>query len=212
MKSRKAVAQYEATVVLVVVSLSLASVVYSGLRKESSLTPQPVFVSGETQVGGSPEIVRVEVNASMVTDVSSLSLDEASSDAGVIGFDGSAYSTSPTLCAAGKTTLFSVLAEQSGVLQVSTNGRAWVDGTWGGSVSVSPGWQEVMIQGGSSCAVTLPGGQTVPANWTPSSPIVSSIPAMGGTSGTSFVFYVPCDGSSHRLLITSSGGFDDVSI
>jgi len=212
MKSRAAIAQYEATVVLVVVSLSLASVVYSGLRREASISPQPVFVNEETTIGGSPAIERVEVNAYSATAISSLSLDGASSTTGVLDFDGSGYSTTTSLCAAGVTTFFSVLAAQPGLLQVSTSGRAWVAGTWGGAANVSPGWQEVMIQGGASCAVTLPGGQAIPAQWTSSSTHVSSIPGASGLTGTSFIFYIPSGGGSHRLLITSSGGFDDASI
>ena len=124
MKSRAAIAQYEATIVLVVISLSLASVVYAGLRRESSVDPQPLFVNEETPIGGSPAIERVEVNSSSATTVYSLSLDDASSASGVLAFDGSAYSTIKSLCAAGVTTFFSVLATQAGTLGVATNGSA----------------------------------------------------------------------------------------
>ena len=212
MKSRRGIAQYEATVVLVMVSLSLASVVYSGLKRETQVSPQPVFVNAKTAIGGTPEIERVEVNASSPTSLSSLSLDGASSVTGVLAFDGSRYSTSGSLCAAGVTTFFSVLAAQQGTLQVSTNGNSWVSGTWATSVSVSAGWQEVMLQDASTCAITLPGGQVVPSQWTPSSKSVSSIPVDGSLAGLDYVFYIPDGGGSHSLLITSSGGFDDVSM
>jgi len=212
MKSRAAIAQYEATIVLVVISLSLASVVYTGLRRESSLDPRPLFFNEETPIGGSPEIERLEVNSSSSTTVSSLSLDAASSTAGVLAFDGSTYWTVESFCAAGVTTFFSVLATQAGTLVVITNGKSWVSGTWGGAVSVSPGWQEVMIQGGTSCSVTLPGGQVVTARWNASSPFVSSIPIVGALAGTAFTVYVPCGGGAHTLLITSSGGFDHVAL
>jgi hypothetical protein len=212
MKNRAAIAQYEATIVLVVISLSLASVVYSSLRRESSLDPEPLFVNTETLIGGSPAIERLEVNSSSATTVTSLSLDEASSSSGVLAFDGSTYSTTKSLCAAGVTTFFSVLAPQSGTLDVTTNGISWVSGTWGGAVSVSPGWQEVMIQGGTSCALTLPGGQAVPGQWNPLSPFVSSVPLEGPITGTSFTVFVPNGGGSHSLLITSSGGLDAVSL
>ncbi|HVC27773.1 MAG TPA: hypothetical protein VND40_06385 [Nitrososphaerales archaeon] len=211
MKSRSAIAQYEATIVLVVISLSLASVVYAGLRRESSLDPQPLFVNEETLIGGSPAFGRLEVNSSSVTTLSSVSIDAASSTAGVLAFDGSAYSTIRSLCAAGVTAFFAVLAPQAGTLQVATNGQPWVSGTWGSAVAVSPGWQEVMIQGGTYCTVTLPGGQAVPEQWNPS-PSVSSIPVEGVLTGTAFTFYVPVGGGSHSLLMTSSGGFDDVAI
>ena len=212
MKSRAAIAQYEATVVLVVVSLSLAAVVYSGLRREANLSPQPIFVNEKTSIGGTPDIERVEVNASSQATLSSLSIDEASSTAGILDFDGSVYATSTSLCAAGVTTFFSVLATQSGTLQVSTSGRAWIDGAWGGSASVTAGWQEVMIQSGSSCTVTLPGGQVVPSQWSPSSRSIASIPAANAMSGSAFVFFFPIGGGSHRMLLTSNGGFDDVSL
>lgn len=212
MKSRAAIAQYEATIVLVVISLSLASVVYAGLRRESSLALEPLFVNAETMIGGSPTIERLEVNSSSATTVSSLSLDSASSTAGVLAFDGSAYSAIKSLCGAGVTTFFSVMASQAGTLGVATNGRSWVSGTWGEAVSVTPGWQEVMIQGGASCTVTLPSGQAVPAQWSPSSALVSSIPVEGALAGTAFTFYVPSGGGAHSLMITSSGGFDAASV
>jgi hypothetical protein len=212
MKSRAGIAQYEATIVLVVISLSLASIVYTSLRRESSLGPAPVFVNEETLIGGSPAIERLQVNSSSSTTISSLGIDEASSSAGVLALDGSAYSTTKSLCAAGVTTFFSVLASQSGTLDVITDGKSWVSGTWGGAVNVSLGWQEVMIQGGTSCKVTLPGGQAVPGQWNPTSPFVSSIPVQGAVTGTSFTFYIPSGGGSPSLLITSSGGFDTVSL
>lgn len=212
MRRRGAIAQYEATIVLVVISLSLASVVYAGLRRESRLEPSPLFVNGETDIGGSPPIERLEVNSSSTTTVSSLSLDAASSTKGVLEFNGSAFSTTTSLCGVGMTTFFSVFAAQAGTLEVSTNGGSWVSGVWGKSVSVASGWQELMIKDATSCVVTLPGGQTVPTQWSPASPLVSSIPIEGTLTGTAFTVYVPSGGGAHRLLITSSGGFDDVSV
>jgi hypothetical protein len=212
MKSRTAIAQYEATVVLVVLSLSLASIVYGGLKREASAGPEPVFVNEETPIGGNPPIERVGVNSSAATTVSSFSLDEASSTDGIIAFDGSAYSTSSSLCIGGKTTFFSVHVLQAGTLQVVSDGRAWVSGIWGAAVSVAPGWHELMIQGGTSCSITLPGGQVVAGRWNASSLFVSSIPAEGAFSGTSFTFYLPGGVGSHRVLITSTGGFDDVAL
>jgi hypothetical protein len=211
MKSRAGIAQYEATVVLVVLSLSLASIVYGGLKREASLGPQPVFVNEETSIGGSPDIERVGVNSSSATTVSSFSLDEANSIDGVIAFDGSAYSTSTSLCLPGEATFFSVDAQQAGTLQVATDGRAWISGTWGTAMSVAPGWHELMIEGGTSCSITLPGGKVIAGGWNSSSPIVSPIPAEGSLTGTSFTFYIPNGGGPHRLLITSTGGFDDVA-
>jgi hypothetical protein len=211
-KNRVAIAQYEATVVLIVLSLSLASVVYGGLKRETSLGATPVFFNEVTPIGGSPPIVRIGVNASSTTTLSSLSLDEAISRSGILAFDGSAYSSSGSLCAAGVTTFFSVLSPQSGALKVTTDGRAWISGTYGTSVAVGPGWQELMIQAGTTCSITLPGGQQVPSQWSPSSSLVSSIPTLGSQSGTGFTFYIPNGGGPHRLLLTSSGGFDVVPL
>ena len=212
MKSRAAIAQYEATVVLVVVSLSLASVVYAGLRRESSLGPQPVFVNDATTVGGSPAIELIVANSSSATNVTSLSLDGASSTAGVLGFDGSAYSTSSSLCEPSATTFFSVLATQAGTLRVVTSGASWISGTWGSSLVVSAGWHEVMIRGGASCSMTLPGGQAVTQQWSQSSTLVSTVPIEGPRVGTAFTVYVPTGGGAHSLLMTSSGGFDRVAL
>lgn len=212
MKSRQAIAQYEATVVLVVISLSLASVVYDGLRRESSVEPQPLFANTLTLLGGTPAIERLEVNSSSATTLTSLALDGASSADGVLAFDGSAYSTTASLCEAGETTFFSVLAPQAGTLQVATNGQAWVAGTLGVQASVSPGWQEVMIQSGTSCTLTLPGGEAVQGPWSHSSQVISSIAAEGALTGAAFTIYFPSGGGSHSLLITSSGGFDDVAL
>ena len=211
-RSRVAIAQYEATVVLIVLSLSLASIVYGGLKRETSLSAAPVFFNEVTPVGGSPPIVRIGVNASSTTTLSSISLDEAISRNGVLAFDGSSYSNSGSLCAAGVTTFFSVLSPQSGTLKVTTDGRAWVSGTYGSSVAVGPGWQELMIQAGTTCSITLPGGQQVPSQWNPSSTLVSSLPSLGPQSGTGFTFYIPNGGGPHRLLLTSLGGFDAVPL
>ena len=211
MRSRAAVAQYEATVVLVVVSLSLASVVYAGLRRGSSLQPQSVFVNVETLMAGSPSIERLVVNASSLASVSSLSLDSAGSVRGILHFDGNSYSTTASLCAAGETTFFSVLASQAGQLQVATDGEAWVSGTWGAAASVPAGWQEVMIVDGTHCTVTLPGGQAVASQWSLSSQALSSVPVLGSLAGTTFELYFPVGGGPHTVLLTTSGGFDQVA-
>ena len=211
MKSRRAIAQYEATVVLVVISLSLASVVYAGLRRESSLDPQPVFVNDETPIGGSPAIERLEVNSSSAATIYSLSIDAASSGGGILALYGSSYSTTKSLCSAGATTFFSILAFASGPGDGRHQRAVLGLGDVGDSVSVTPGWQEVMIQGGTSCSVTLPGGGGVASQWSPSSALLSSIPVEGALTGTAFTIYLPNGGGSHTLLLTSSGGFDNAA-
>lgn len=196
---------------LIVLSLSLASVVYGGLKRETNLGPQPIFVNQEVPIGGTPAILRLGVNSSSTTAVSSFAVDEASSTEGLLTFDGSAYSTSRSLCSAGLTTFFSVDAPKPGALHIATDGQAWISGTWASTVNVSAGWQEVMMQGGTACSITLPGGAVVSGRWNASSPLVSSVPAEGSLSGVAFSFYLPEAGGAHRLIITSSGGFDSVA-
>jgi hypothetical protein len=212
MRTHAAVAQFEATIMLIVISLSLASVVYSSLKRESSLQTEPVFVSEETQIGGNPEVERVEVNSSSSATISSLSVDAATSAAGVLAYGASGYSTVRSICGAGETTFFSVLVPEGGTLQVAANGGSWIAGARGASSTVSAGWQEVMIANATTCSVTLPGGAVVQEQWAPGSSNVSTIPAEGSLSGTAFVFYVPGGAGSHTMLITSSGGFDSVAL
>ena len=212
MTSRSAIAQYEATVILVVLSLSLASVVYSGIKRESNIQQQPVFVNVETLVGGNPPILAVTVNASASTTVTSLSLDEASSVAGVLAFDGNAFTDSTSLCSPGKTTLFSVDVSQRGTLAVSTNGVAWASGSVGTSFAVQPGWHEVMISNGSTCTITMPGGQTVSGPWTATIAVLSSLPLDGSRTGPHFAIFVAEGGGAHSLLLTSAGGLDSVAL
>jgi hypothetical protein len=211
-KSRAGIAQYEATIVLVVLSLSLGSIVYGGLKGETTMRAEPVFVNEKTLIGGNPPVARVFVNSSSPTSVTSFSVDEASSKDGILAFDGSSFSASGSLCAAGATTFFSVLAPHAGTLTVTTDGRAWVAGTFGSSATVGPGWQELMIKAGTSCSIILPGGQSVSGRWNSSSPFVSSIPIEGASSGTAFAFYIPGGGGPHRLLMTTTGGFDAVAL
>lgn len=208
----RAIAQYEATVVLVVISLALAAVVYQGMRGLARTSPEPVFVAAVTPLGGALGIERVVLNASTATTVSSLSVDSASSGSGVLALDSAGYSVSSSLCGPNLTTFFSVLAPQAGTLAVSSDGESWVSGTWGGSVAVSEGWQEVIIQDAASCTVTLPGGATVPSQWKESAGALSSVPVEGALSGTGFAFFIPTGQGEHRVLITTNGGFTDVEV
>lgn len=212
MKSRRAVAEFEATVILVMVSLALVSVVYGGLKRGAALTPPPVFANRAIEIGGGPDIEMLAVNSSITTSVSSLSIGSVSSVQGIMALSGLGYSTTTSLCAAGETTFFSVLASQAGLVQVSTDGLAWISGTWGASSSVVPGWREIMVEDGHSCSITLPGGQQVPSTWSPGSKMLSSLPLQGEPTGTAFAFYIPLSTGPQSVLITSTGGFDDVSL
>jgi len=209
--SRRAIAQYEATVVLVVVSLSLASVVYEGLKPETRLDTGAVFVNQSTQLGGDPAIERLSANSSTPVTVSSLEVDSLDSHAGVLSFAGGGYSVSAALCRPGQTTFFSVYATEPGTVTVATDGQAWIAGLWAPSAVVSAGWQELMISGGSACTIALPGGQRVAGSWSAGSSLVSSVPLEGSMSGQEFVLFLPTGGAAQHVLLTTSGGFDDAS-
>ncbi|MDG6977890.1 MAG: hypothetical protein JRN58_02285 [Nitrososphaerota archaeon] len=209
---RGAIAQYEATVVLVVVSLALASVVYQGMRGLSRTSPEPVFVEQVTLIGGAPGIERVVLNSSSATTVSSLSVDSAASGSGILELGVGGYAAAAPLCGANVTTFFSVLAPEAGTLEVSSDGLSWVSGTWGSAVHVSPGWNEVMIQDAATCSLSLPGGATVQGGWTAQPGPLSSVPVEGPLSGTGFTFFIPTGDGAHAVLIATDGGFARVEI
>jgi hypothetical protein len=214
---RGAIAQYEATVILVIVSLSLASVVYEGLKPETRVNPAAVFFNQGTWLGGDPVVERLSMNSSTPVTVSSLEVGSLSSQTGVLAYGGGGgYSVSPALCRPGQTTFFSVLATGPGSIDVTTDGRAWIAGSWADSATVSSsGLQEVMIADGTTCSVSLPGGQSIAGGaWSPVSSLVSSIPLQGSSAtGQEFLMFIPtAGGGGTQVLLTTSGGFDALSI
>jgi hypothetical protein len=139
-------------------------------------------------------------------------VDGVSSQDGVLYLDGSGnYGTTPSsLCLQGATTFFSVFAQSAGLLQVQSNGNAWIDGHWAASLAVASGWNEVMISDASSCAVVTPSGATVSGP----GPGVSGLPMTGVIPSLSFTLYVPSSGSpdlSQLLVIFSDGGYDRIA-
>jgi hypothetical protein len=200
---RRGVAQYEAAVVLVAISLAMTSVLYSAVRKQT-IAPEAVFANSLVDLGGSPPLVRLAVNGSEPVTLTSFAADDANSVDGILYLDSGGYHSSQSLCAAGGTTFFSVLATQSGPLRVASNGQSWISGAWTSSQPEAPGWHEVMIVGASTCSLTLPGGQVVAAPGL----LTSSVPVEGALNGTSFVLCVPTDPSPHSFLVTTSGGLD----
>jgi hypothetical protein len=207
-KTRRAVAEYQAAVILVAITLALASVAYSALRRQV-LEPEGVFSNSLVQLGGTPPLVRLAVNSSESVSLTSFSADEASSANGVLFIDSAGYHTmGGSLCVGGGTSFFSVLTTQSGNLQVTSNGQSWISGAWTSSEQEAPGWHEVMIDGATSCSITLPGGQVVTGPGFPT----NSIPVEGALNGTSFVLYVPTDSLQHVFLLTSDGGLDTVGV
>ncbi len=205
-------AQFEATVVLVVVSLSLASVVYSGLKRGAGVEPLPTFVSSNTPLAGSLALEEVRVDSSVATTLTSLTIGSAASASGVLAFNGSGYSTTASLCVPGETTFFSLYASRAGTLRVTTDGMAWIAGAWGDAASVSQGWHEVVLQDGSACGFSLPGGESVPQVWQPSSSVLTSVPVEGSLTGTSFLLFLPVGAGVAPALLTASGGLYNFAV
>jgi len=205
--SRRGVAQYEAAVVLVAISLAMTSILYSAVKRQT-LSPEAVFANSTVDLGGNPMLVRLAVNGSQSVTLTSFAADEADSVDGILYIDSVGYHYSPSLCTPSGTTFFSVLATQPGLLSVTSNGRSWISGAWTGSQLETPGWHEVMIAGASSCSITLPGGQVV----TTQGPLTRSVPVEGAINGTSFVLCLPTDSSKHIFLLTTSGGFDSIDL
>jgi len=203
MRRVRGISGFVATLILVVISLSLSYAVYEGV---SRLAPprEGVFANQALTLGGSPEIMEVEINASSPNTPQAFEADDASSRTGVLYFDGTSYGTTQGLCLPGATTFFSVYTQTSGLLQAVSNGRASIDGYWTGSLVVGPGWHEVMFLGASSCQVTLPDGSA------PSFPSTSltSVPFIGSIPSARFVVYVPTDGLGHSLILVFDGGYD----
>lgn len=205
MTRSKGVSTFLATLVLVSITLSLSYVVYEGV---SRIAPpqQDIFTNRVSQIGGSPELLQVVVNSSSPGTPLAFEAGGASSQAGVLYFDGTSYATTQHLCIANGTTFFSVHTG-SGVLSASSNGRAWIDGYWTDTLAVQAGWHEVMFSGASSCSVTEPDG-TITAY---PGKDVSTLPIMGGLPASSFVLYVPADGSASSFLMVFDGSYDRIA-
>jgi hypothetical protein len=206
MRSSRAVSGFVATLILVAISLSLSYVVYEGV---SRLAPPrtEVFTNQVLTLGGSPEFLEVEVNASVSSTPQALLADDASSQAGVLYLNDAGYGSTPRLCLPDATTFFSVYASAPGLLQATANGGVWIDGHLTGSLSVGPGWHEVIFSDASSCQVTRPGGSTVAF---PGSD-VSTIPLIGPVPSEGFRTLIPTDGLGHSLVLVFDGGYDRIA-
>jgi hypothetical protein len=205
MTRSKGVSTFLATLILVSITLSLSYVVYEGV---SRIAPpqQDIFTNEVNQIGGAPELLQLVVNASSPGAPLAFEAGSASSQAGVLYFDGTRYGTTQHLCLANGTTFFSVHTG-NGVLSAASNGRTWIDGYWTDTLAVQPGWHEVMFYGASSCSVTEPDG-TIAAY--PGGG-VSTLPIMGGLPASSFVLYVPADGSASSFLMVFDGSYDRIA-
>lgn len=206
MRRSRGISGFIATLILVAIALSLSYAVYEGV---SRLTPPKTIVYSNQvlTIAGSPEIEEVQVNASSRSALQALEADSAGSPSGILYFNGTEYGTTRQLCLAGGTTFFSVLAAAPGQIDVTASGSVWIDGVSTDSLSVTSGWQEVMISDASTCSVAAPGGSSLAY---PSGQ-VSSIPLIGSMSSTSFTLFVPTDGHSHSLILVFDGGYDAIA-
>jgi hypothetical protein len=202
MRSR-GISGFVATLILVAISLSLSYVVYQGV---SRLAPprEDIFSNQVLDLGGSPDLLQFHVNASSPSSPQAFEADDASSEAGVLYFNGTGYGTARQLCLPGATTFFSVYTAISGLLKTEANGKVWIDGYWTSSLNVQPGWHELMFSDSSSCEVTEPDGSSLsfPDNR------VSTFPLSGSIPSTSFMICIPTDGPRHSLVLVFDGGFD----
>lgn len=206
MTRSRGISGFIATLILVGIALSLSYAVYEGV---SRLTPPKtvVYSNQVLTIDGSPEIEELQVNASSESVLQAVEADSAGSPSGILYFNGTNYGTTRQLCLAGGTTFFSILAESPGQVDVTASGPVWIDGASTDSLSVAPGWQEVMISDASSCSVVAPGGSSLAYP----SEQVSSIPLIGTMSSTSFTLFVPTDGRSHSLVLVFDGGYDRIA-
>ncbi|MDA4113288.1 MAG: hypothetical protein OK474_04495 [Thaumarchaeota archaeon] len=206
MNRSRGISGFVATLILVMISLSLSYVVYQGV---SRLAPprEDIFSNRVLDLGGSPELLLLQVNASSTSSPLAFEADDASSRAGVLYFNGTGYGTTQQLCLPGAATFFSVHTASSGTIGAEGDGRVWIDGYLTSSLEVQPGWHEVIFSGSSSCAVTEPDGSTIsfPDDRVSTFPLAGSIPSI------SFTIYVPTDGLRHSLVLVFDGGFDTIA-
>ncbi|MGD0638414.1 MAG: hypothetical protein ABSA72_10295 [Nitrososphaerales archaeon] len=206
MRHSKGVSGFVASLILVSISLSLAFIVYEGV---SRFTPprEDVFSNQLTVLGGTPSIVEAQVNASSEGTPQALEADDASSHSGILFFNGTGYGTTQLLCLPGSITFFSVYTPSSALLTATSNGMAWIQGQWTSSLTVGPGWHEVMFSDASSCQVSGPSGE----EFSSPGPDVSSVPVIGSVPSSSFILYFPTDGLHHSLILVFEGGFDTLA-
>ena len=206
MRRSKGVSGFVASLILVAISLSLSVVVYEGVSRFAP-PREEVFSNQLTDLGGAPPIVEAQVSASSVGAPQALEADEASSNSGILYFDGTGYGTAQQLCLPNATTFFSVYTASSGLLQASSSGNAWIQGEWTTSLAVGPGWHEVMFSDASTCQVSGPGG----SEYSFPGPDVSSVPVVGSVPSNTYALYIPTDGLHHSFVLVFEGGFDTLA-
>ena len=207
-RRHRAVVEVYSSLVIIAMVVSLSYLVYSQAPRPTS-SGHLVFLNNIRRVFASPTLFLVAINSSAPDAVVEVDIDEASSSAGILALVGSSYTSVEYLCAEGATTLFSVYAVASGELVIHTDGESWVDGYAASSLGVDAGWHEIIVSGGRSCEITLPGGLAVTS---PGSGGVSPLPFIGRLESRSFELYLPFAGSRHQLRVLFSGGVDSLEI
>lgn len=204
-RTKRGISGFVATLILISITLTLSYVVYEGVSRFAP-PEQLVFSNQIVDVGGDQGIVQLEVNASSSAAPLAFDAGDASSQSGVLYFDGTRYGTSSSLCLADATTFFSVYTTP-GVLEVSSTGPAWIDGFLTDTLRVDAGWQEVMVSDSTSCTVALPQGTDLGYP----SPDLSTIPLIGNMPSTAFDLYVPAGPSAGPFVLVFDGSYDRIA-
>ena len=195
---RPAVSEVLSATVIVAITLALSGSVYA--LTNFRLSPAPVFAESSFSEYGTPSFLHIQVNSSSPTSVAEVRLDGASSTSGFLVLTAAGYSATGSLCAQGETTFFSV-SSGPGQISVSGSTSTWIDGVETSTETVQSGWHEIVIGGGTGCAVSLPSGEVVDGP----SPGLSTLPVL--TSSTrSFIFLIPYYASGHVATIVFDGG------
>lgn len=200
---RRATSESFGAVLIVAITLALSGIVYTVVHV--SLDEEPPYSIQSYSVYGSPSFVYVRINSSAAPVLDEVQIDRASSSDGILSLDSGGYMALRTLCSLNATTFFSV-DSPAGVLSVNSNGRAWIDGTEGGSATVPSGWNEIVIAGASGCSLTLPGGEVVSYP----SPLLSPIP-ISEQGADSILIVVPCTTGGHTLTATLAGAIEQIA-
>jgi len=193
-------AEVYSAVVIVAITVALASLVYSGVR--FSPEARPVYSFESYSVLGDPSVLHLQINSSMPSEISELRLDDASSLSGILALTPSGYVSVGELCGSGVTTFFSVNTTAGSIL-ISGGGQAWIDGVAESGAQVSAGIHELMIADASACTIALPGGLVAayPSPW------VSTIPRIG-QSELDAVVLVPYSGTGHSVTAVFGSGVE----
>ena len=197
-RSRPGASEVYSAAIVVAITLALSGAAYA--LADFHVAPIPVYTVRAYSLFGNPSILRIQVNSSSPSTMAEIRIDNASSLSGLLALTTKGYSTTSTVCSPAETTFFGVSSE-AGTISVSGAVQSWIDGVQESSATVSPGLHELIVEGGTSCVVGLPGGVQLSGP----SPAISSFPAESSSS-RSFVILVPYFTGGHTATMTFSGG------